>query len=162
MALKVLQNITKLDDNALSRLFINAQKLLEKNDENFDARQVIDAIKSEWETRLQLFKQNKYKATTPENGLLSVVGYKVGNEGEKTSIRRKLLDFIMSENLPPVGSPAYLAEWGEKMSKDRYRKLHRVIRVLASSSKTKGNRDKAVIEWEEDLEYLENNWKFKV
>ena len=162
MALKVLQNITKLDDNALSRLFINAQKLLEKNDENFDARQVIDAIKSEWETRLQLFKQNKYKAATPENGLLSVVGYKVGNEGEKTSIRRKLLDFIMSENLPPVGSPAYIAEWGEKMSKDRYRKLHRVIRVLASSGKTKGNRDKAVIEWEEDLECLENNWKFKV
>ena len=91
-----------------------------------------------------------------------MVGYKVGNEGEKTSIRRKLLDFIMSENLPPVGSPAYIAECGEKMSKDRYRKLHRVIRVLASSGKTKGNRDKAVIEWEEDLEYLENNWKFKV
>ena len=108
------------------------------------------------------FNKNKYKAATPENGVLSVVGYKVGNEGEKTSIRRKLLDFIMTENLPPVGSPAYMAEWGEKMSKERYRKLHRVIRVLASSGKTLGNMDKAVIEWEEDLDYLENNWKFKV
>ena len=162
MALKVIQNIPNLDDNALSRLFVNAQKLLDKNEENFDARQVIDAIKSEWEIRLQFFNQNKYKAATPENGVLSVVGYKVGNEGEKTSIRRKLLDFIMTENLPPVGSPAYMAEWGEKMSKERYRKLHRVIRVLASSGKTLGNMDKAVIEWEEDLEYLDNNWKFKV
>ena len=162
MALKVIQNIPNLDDNALSRLFVNAQKLLDKNEENFDARQVIEAIKSEWKIRLQLFNQNKYKAATPENGVLSVVGYKVGNEGEKTSIRRKLLDFIMTENLPPVGSPAYMAEWGEKMSKERYRKLHRVIRVLASRGKTLGNMDKAVIEWEEDLEYLENHWEPKV
>ena len=162
MVLKVLKNIPKLDDNALSRLFVNAQKLLDKNEENFDARQVIDAIKSEREIRLQLFNKNKYKAATPENGVLSMVGYKDGNEGEKTSIRRKLLDFIIIENLPPVGSPAYMAEWGEKMSKERYRKLHRVIRVLASSGKTLGNMDKAVIEWEEDLEYLENHWEPKV
>jgi hypothetical protein len=40
-----------------------------------------------------------------------------------------------------------MVEWGTKLSLTRYRKLHRVVRVLASSGKTLGNMDKAVIEW---------------
>ncbi len=67
----------------------------------------------------------------------------------------------MSETLPPVSSPAHMAEWGKKLTKTRYRKLHRVIRVLASSGKTMGNMDKAVSEWEDDLEYLEKTWASK-
>jgi hypothetical protein len=64
----------------------------------------------------------------------------------------------MTETLPPVSSPTYMAEWGEKLTKARYRKLHRVIRVLSSRGKTTGNMDKAISEWEDDLEYLEKTW----
>ena len=83
---------------------------------------------------------------------------KVGNEGEKPAIRQQMLDYIMSDILPPVSSPAYMAEWGEKLSPQRYRKLHRVIQVLASSGQTMGNMDKAVNEWKADLKYLEDKW----
>ena len=151
-----------MDDNALSRLFINAQRLLHKNPENQDAISVIEAIKTEWEKRLREFRVGKHKASSPEQGVLSVVGYKVGNEGEKTPFRRQLLDYIMTDTLPFVGSPAHMAEWGEKLTRSRYIKLHRVIRVLASSGRTMGNMDKAVSEWEDDLEYLEEKWALKV
>lgn len=159
--MKVIQNISNLDDNALSRLFANAQRLLSRGKNMEDAQMVIEAITEEWEKRLQLFLSGRYKAASPQNGVLSMVGYKVGNDGEKTVIRRQMLDYIMSETLPPVSSPAHMAEWGKKLTKTRYRKLHRVIRVLASSGKTMGNMDKAVSEWEDDLEYLEKTWASK-
>ena len=151
-----------MDDNALTRLFMNAQKLLLKNSENLDAKTVVEAIKIEWSKRLSLFQDGKYKAASPTHGVLSAVGYKVGNEGEIPALRRKLLDYIMMDTLPPVGSPPYMAEWGDKLSKVRYRKLHRVIRVLASGAKTLGNMEKAENDWEDDLVYIETHWADRV
>lgn len=160
--MKILNNLSQMDDNALSRLFSNAQNILLKNPKNLDAQTVLKAIEKEWEQRLRAYKFGTYKASTPEAGILSRVGYKVGNDGAKPKTRRQLLDYIMSGTLPPVGSPAYMEEWGEKLSTERYRKLHRVIRVLASSGRTLGNMDKAVGEWEDDLEYLESHWRPKL
>ena len=160
--MKILNNISRMDDNALSRLFGNAQDLLIKNSQNSDAKLVLDAVEKEWEKRLSEFKFGNYKASTPETGILSSVGYKVGNDGAKPKVRRQRLDHIMSGTLPPVGSPAYMAEWGHKLSLQRYQKLHRVVRVLASSGQTLGNMDKAVSEWEDDLIYLEEHWKKRI
>ena len=64
----------------------------------------------------------------------------------------------MSGTLPPVASPAYMAEWSEPNTRQRYRKLHRVIRVLASSGKKFPNMELAVQNWEDDLVYLERTW----
>jgi hypothetical protein len=158
MASKILEKIPSMDDNSLARLLGNAQTLLAKDPENQDAQKAIDAVQAEWAQRLALFKDGIYKASTPENGVLSVVGYKVGNDGGSEKQRRLKLDFIMTGVLPPVASPAYMAEWGEPGTKDRYRKLHRVIRVLASSGKSFPNMELAVQQWEDDLVYLEQTW----
>jgi hypothetical protein len=156
--MKILQQIPSMDDNGLARLLSNAQSLLAKNPDNHDAKKVVEEVQAEWERRLELFKNGDYKATTPENGVLSIVGYKVGNDGGAERERRQKLDFIMSGVLPPVSSPAYMAEWGAPNSRERYRKLHRVIRVLASSNKHFPNRELAIQHWEEDLVYLEETW----
>ena len=156
--MKILSNIPNMDDNALARLMNNARAMLVKSPENQDAAKVIEYIEVEWQKRLHLFQSGKYKASTPENGVLSIVGYKVGNDGGKLRARRQILDYIMSGTLPPVGSPAYIAEWGEPLTRKRYVKLHRVIRVLASSGQTLGTMEKAVSDWEDDLLYLEQEW----
>ncbi|MDB4244689.1 hypothetical protein N9832_00010 [Amylibacter sp.] len=160
--MKIIKTIPNLDDNTICRIFVNTQRILLKDKNNADANNVLDAIKIEWDKRLKLFQIGKYKAASPEQGILSVVGYKVGNNGEKLEIRHQMLDYIMSDILPPVSSPAYMAEWGEKLSSTRYRKLHRVIKVLASSGETIGNMDKAVNEWKTDLNYLENTWRPRI
>ena len=110
--MKILQKIPKMDDNALSRLFNNAQRLLHKNLKNQDAIIVIEAIKVEWEKRLTEFREGNHNATSPDQGVLSAGGYKVGNDGEKTAFKRQLLDYVMTDTLPFVGSPAHMAEWG--------------------------------------------------
>ena len=45
-----------MDDKAICRLFVNAQRLLLKNKESSDAKLVLEAIKVEWEKRLKLFE----------------------------------------------------------------------------------------------------------
>lgn len=155
---KILDKIKQMDDNALARLLGNAQALLEKKSDNPDALVVIKAIQEEWARRLHLFRRGDYKASSPEHGVLSMVGYKVGNDGAPEKQRRAKLDYIMSGTLPPVASPAYMAEWGEPNTRQRYRKLHRVIRVLASGGKKFPYMELAVQHWEDDLVYLEQTW----
>ena len=90
--------------------------------------------------------------------MLKTLGYRVGNDSVGIEKRRILIDYLLNEQLPPVGSPAHMAEWGEPSSKQRYRKAHRVIQVLKSSASTLGYMDKAEKEWEEDLTYMEKTW----
>jgi len=156
--LKVLENIPLMDDNKLAKLFTNALEMKRKKKMEENADNVIKAVQAEWKKRLELYQKGSYKADTPDQGVLKTVGYKVGNDGVSHEVREYLLDYILTSQLPPIGSPAYIAEWGKESSALRYRKLHRVIRVLASSAITLGNMKKAATEWEEDLLYIEKKW----
>tara|TARA_B110000503_G_scaffold139953_1_gene229574 strand:- start:2409 stop:2897 length:489 start_codon:yes stop_codon:yes gene_type:complete len=158
--MKVLDNIPLMDDNKLAILFSNALEMKRKKKNEDNANLVISAVQSEWRIRLDLFKQGNYKADRPDQGILATVGYKVGNDGVSKEIREYLLDYIITSQLPPIGSPAYISEWGEENSPLRYKKLHRVIRVLASSAISLGNMNKAATEWEEDLLYIEEKWSY--
>jgi hypothetical protein len=81
--------------------------------------------------------------------------------GEKTPIRRQVLKLVLEQlQLPIVGSPAYTDEWGEPNSSKRYEKL---IRFLESQLSNPGNinrpnMEKAMIEWAEDLEWVQRNY----
>ena len=156
---KVLEKIPNMNDNDLLILFNNAHNILDKSSSS-DAEAVIDKIQKVWRERLQLAKKGKYKATTPSIGMLKSFQYAVGNDGLSQKKRQKILDTIFYSDLPVIGSPAYTIEWGEKKSKERYFKLVRTIKSLLSSA-TSSNRDgweKAVIEWREDLQYIEKKF----
>jgi len=155
----VLSKIPIMDDNELRQLFINAHQMIENSKMLDQSNAVINAIEEEWQRRLVLFEIGEYKADTPEEVVLRSVGYRVGKNGLSLSMRHRLLDYIMTRALPQVGSPAYMAEWGHPMTQERYRKLHRVIRVLASSGKNFENMDIAVHHWEADLNYIENKYR---
>ena len=157
-----LKNIPQIDDEKLRKLFLRAIEFSVEGKRLADAAAIIDTIQLEWSKRLIEFRTGNYKATTPQDGMLSAVGYHVGIvQGKSEAIRHKLLDYIMTGTLPPAGSPPYYEEWGEPLSKQRYRKLHRVITVQASSNEHFENRDVAIGEWREDLVYLQNHWKHK-
>jgi len=151
-----------MDDNKLRGLFLNAFKYILKDQRVDEAEAIIAAIQTTWASRVKAYKFNQYKADTPDKGMLTALGYHVGEKGESEALRHKILDYIMTGTLPPAGSPPYYAEWGEPLTRQRYRKLHRVIRVLASSAAHFENMEKARREWEEDLIYLERDWDGEV
>lgn len=82
--------------------------------------------------------------------------------GLKQNRRRELLDQVMSETLPFVGSPAYMFEWGQPLTRVRYRKLHRVLTVFRSGALHDERMETAVGHWTEDLEYIEKTWEPRV
>ena len=72
----------------------------------------------------------------------------------------------MSNDLPLVQSRTYLLEWNKPKSLERYKKFHRVLQGLITSNENRKDIeyrdfDKAIIEWKDDLEYLENKWMNK-
>jgi len=154
----VLRHIPAMSDSELSKLFYNALEFLRKGKQTELAKDIKLAVLDEWDKRLEQFKSGAYKADTPEQGVLSTIGYRVGKDGMDEESRQYLLDYAMRDRLPAVGSPAHMAEWGEPGTRDRYRKLHRVLQVFISSAKTLGKMDKAKREWESDLKYIELIW----
>lgn len=156
----VISGIPLKNDNELLKLYKNAVRLI-SNDRFPDAPAVIECIEEEWGNRLAQAKDGDYRATTPNIGMLKSMGYAVGESGEKTPIRRFILDKIMTANLPIVGSPAYTFEWGDKDSTKRYKKLHRTIQSFISGAITRNqpNWEKAIIEWQEDLDFIEEEYR---
>lgn len=146
-------NIETMSDEELLKLYNNCQAAIENNKPNkARAEEILEQLMAVW--------QKRDKADSPETGLLKTMGYRVGNGGLPTRKRWDVLDRIMSTpQLPFVGSPAYMKEWGGPNSATRYRKLHRVIVIQRSSASHKDGREKACADWSEDLDYLEREWQ---
>ena len=111
---------------------------------------MINVIKDEWEGR-KAREETKYMS--PRNGLLSTMGYKVGIEGYKEKVRRKVLKDVISGPLPLVGNPDYMKEWGEDNSPKRIQKLSNCL-IGFSSGKQHETHYQAIKDWKDDLSWL--------
>ena len=111
---------------------------------------IINSIREEWGER-----KNREGAeySSPRNGLLSTMGYKVGMEGYKEKVRRRILQDVISGPLPLVGNPEYMEEWGEDDSNKRLKKLKNCLKGF-SSGKLHESHHQAIKDWQEDLEWL--------
>jgi hypothetical protein len=92
-----------------------------------------------------------------EQGVLSFMGYHVGEGSSLTAAqRRRILDYVLSEQIPKVNDPAYMAQWGDPGSGERLRKMVDSLAAFARNAKLNRHADKsvAVFEWESDLVYL--------
>lgn len=160
---KIKASIPEYDDIRLRKIFFKCIENLVNNEQVDDAREILSLIQSEWAKRVSLGEFKKYKATTPDEGMLKGVHYQVGKrEGKPENVRHELLNFIMTGTLPPVGSPPYYEEWGKPLSTKRYQKLERVLTAFIRKFKNSENHIQAVSEWSVDKLYLEENWKDKV
>ena len=93
----------------------------------------------------------------PQEGLLSYLGYRVGNtHGISSYVRHQILRQIFERHLPPVFPSSYLAEWDLPRSSQRLRKM---AETLAAFTRNAKRRDEdtlldAIRSWETDLRYL--------
>jgi hypothetical protein len=153
-------NIHAMNDEELLKLFKNASRILLKGPNN-KAELAIIEVEREWQTRLDLARTGKYSPQPPQTGMLATLGYHVGDtEGEATPIRRQIIKQLLERQLPMVRSPAYTDEWGSPNSSQRYSKLVRVLESQISNAhnSTRPNMDRSIIEWREDLEWIQTNF----
>lgn len=157
-------DLTKMSDAELERMFRNCVNAIMQGKPNAaEAERRLSEINAVWQARLSAAVIGQYKADSPEIGVLKTVGYQVGKDGLPVPARRALLDYVMSGDLPFVGSPAHMLEWGNANTSARYRKLHRVLAGFATKARTQGpHMSTAGADWESDLAYIEEVWKPKV
>jgi hypothetical protein len=95
----------------------------------------------------------------PAVGLLTKHGYRVGRSGLPEQERRMLLDNIYLDELMPVNSSEYMAEWGRPKTGPRLQKLAEVLAAETRSAKRRStDLSTAIEQWEADLEYLRREY----
>ena len=87
-------------------------------------KQIIDLIKAEWAKRNDQDVVAHLLSGAPSQGMMSTMDYRVGDtQGVKTGCRTQIIKEVLTSPLPFVESPAYMREWGEPCSKERYNKI---------------------------------------
>lgn len=153
-------DIPGMSDNDLARLYTNCVNSIVGNKANRgQAEAYIEEINAVWRQRLADATEGLYKAESPETGVMKVMGYSAGKDAPPTPIRHALLDLVMTGQLPFVGSPAHMLEWGEPRSLTRYRKLHRFLASQRTRASSQEKLERAFRLWDEDMDYIEGKWR---
>ena len=99
---------------------------------------------------------------THEKGLLSHMGYHVGQSGELEPERQRILDLVFRQDLTQfddIADADYLSEWGEPQSGTR---LHKMADSIATFCRNRRSRQEqyaeAIADYESDLEWLRTTY----
>src|SRR5205814_877233 len=68
-------------------------------------------------------------------GILSFMGYHVGQYGVIASHRQDILDYVFHEQLPRVNNGEYMRSWGTPKSSSRLRKMAESLAAFARNAK---------------------------
>jgi hypothetical protein len=176
-ALSILPKLADMRLDQLKALWENAVGILankKRTDLHAAATTILDEIERQWNERSkrpigsnEFFKWPSTEAVLGENkielthlleeGMLSYLGYRVGNtQGISSDVRRQILCQIFERHLPPVFPEGYLMEWSLPKSSQRLRKMAETLAAFARNAK---RRDEdalfdAVRSWELDLHHL--------
>lgn len=94
-----------------------------------------------------------------QQGLLRFVGYKVGINGEPSSIRKQILKCVLFNDIPKVNSLEYMQEWGVPRTSTRLKKMAESIASFTRNAKRRtDNYQAAIDDWEADLQFLFENY----
>ena len=94
----------------------------------------------------------------PQKGMLSHLGYHVGESGLYEDNRRNILDFTYTGELPNFNDQSYMDQWAKPRTSARLRKMAESIGAFCRNMKRNDPNSLAVKEWEADLEYLRNEY----
>ena len=143
--IKSNRDLAKYYQTLLKRSFVLEEKL-----KLAECRLVIAEIKIEWSKRLEEGDQTGY----PDDGLMSTMGYRVGDtQGIKAEYRKLIMSEILEGPIPFVNSPAYMREWGSDGSLTRFNKMQRFLNSEINSPLQRNNY-RAISEWKDDLAWL--------
>jgi len=90
-------------------------------------------------------------------GLLKHSGYEVGETyGKPEAERRRILNYLfLKDDLEDVDDKSYVAEWGEKKTFSRLKKMAECIAAFTRNAKHNSyDYIEAIHDWESDLSYL--------
>ena len=97
----------------------------------------------------------------PKVGMLKILGYSVGENGEMKSTRQKILSEVFEMvNLPHVKDQNHVDSWGGAKTGARLKKMAQSIAAFCRSARRRDEygMSLAIEEWEEDLAWLKTTY----
>jgi hypothetical protein len=156
--LNYLRNYLK-PESQFPRALLN--EMMTAIDEEWRRRKqaAIGLKRDEWpSTEVGLTTTSSLSVNWPEEGILSFVGYRVGktNPTKPEALRKLILEAVFLRELPPILPRFMMDEWGDPGTKVRLLKIANVLAAFARNAKNKRklNMSLSIKSWEEDLEYL--------
>lgn len=140
-------DLARLDVEKLSVLLCNAVLRLDDPALGTRAEDTLRAVQAEL-SRREIAKQGLHVP------VLRCVGYNVRWHGWSPDARRRLLDWIIANDLPDVQDERAKAECGEPGSTERMRWLYRTIRLYRRRYGNGPNMEVARLRWPADLDYV--------
>jgi hypothetical protein len=132
-----------------------SQALVRSQSGDREAMELLEFIKWVWAEDRQELKDIPCQSS-PDRGMLKALGYRVGEAGVETAVRRLILDYLLTEDaLPAIHGLGYMREWGLASEETRPAKLRSVLRNLADEKRFDIENNKAVREWTADIAYLD-------
>lgn len=153
-------DLRNLTDDALATMLQNCLRAMLHGTKYAEAAQRrIGDVQAEFRRRTEAAGLQASYVQTPEVGLLRTIGYSVGNTGESTHTRQLLLDYVMSQELPFVGSIPYMLAWGPPLSVTRFNKLVRTLESFATNAEDRPALALACDHWWADRDYVQAKWR---
>ena len=124
-----------------------------------DALWMIDEIEKEIRLRNdkgeEVMPLKKTSDERPDIGLLKIMGYTTGIEGESKEVRRDIMKAVCRGPIPFVDSAAYMQEWDKDGTKGRFRKLRNTLWGLRN--RMGGYAEQAKKDYSDDIDWLDKN-----
>ena len=124
-----------------------------------DALWVIKEIEKEIQIRNEegekVMSLKEISDERPETGLLKIMGYTTGIEGEPKEVRRDILEAVCRGPIPFVHSAAYMEEWGKDRKISRFTKLRNTLWGLRN--RMGGYAELAREHYTQDIDWLDKN-----
>ena len=145
-------------DDLMSWLAILRPRVYEKGKKD-DALWLIEEIEKDIQIRNdageKVISLKEISDERPETGLLKIMGYTTGIEGESKEVRRDILEAIYRGPIPFVHSVAYMQEWDKDGTKGRFRKLRNTLWGLRN--RMGGYAELAREHYTQDIDWLDKN-----
>ena len=176
-AMALISSLGSKNFQQLRQIWLNAVRVLPdlQSQDQAAVRRLLNAIEREWQQRAGSanIDDEEYFAwpttdapsasrsagifTSPDSGVLSFFDYHVGRtSGQKSKLRKSILDRIFECTIPPIFDAAYLKQWGGPASSNRLQKMAESLAALTRNAKRRNDDrfEQAIGEWESDLMYL--------
>jgi len=86
--------------------------------------------------------------------LLGCVGYNVRWHGFEKAERRRVIDWILTSDLPQINDPTFMASWGRPETRTRFKCLYRTIALYIRKFGSGQFAEVAAARWRTDLSYI--------
>lgn len=148
--------IRQLNEEQLQNLHRNCVLNLDHPQRGEQAEEMLQELNQEFIRRLSETRDGRFLP------MLGCVGYNVRWKELETPERQRLLEWILTSELPQINDPKFMESWGAPNSKERYRSVYDTLKRYRERYGQGETMAVAIFRWNADIKFVAaKGWEMK-